>query len=255
MQFIFGSAKAPSVQPVLLSGSNTATEATTTFLWKKDITFNNEDGADRLLVIVYGSEGEFNAFHSTPKYNGISGVRIGSKSATAPAGGGFHTSIISAHYWLESQLPSSDGDFEFQITIAAQFGFGHHARAFLFKNVDQTTPVGTMQTRSQLVGVPTFQVPITASGLQDKAVVLGVQTSVLGPTYVTGDHRDNGSNMEDIIEQQARPATAIFGGGAFASAHDIIPSASEDYIWDIDFGTTTLVQATVSLLVPVNVLP
>lgn len=255
MQALLGSAKAPVNSPVLISGANSATEAVRTLHWIKDITFGDEDGANRLLVIVYGTEGTFSNVHGLHKYNGVFGVVIGSKTVTAPASGTFFTATVSASYWLEANLPSSAGDYAFDVFALLQAQEGHHARAFLFKNVDQANPVGAMQTRTQLVGVPTYQMPITASSLQDKAVALAVQSAVIGPTYVTGDHRDAGSNMVDLIEQQARPAATIFGGGAFASSYDIVPDSNEDYIWDMDYGSTTLVQASTSILVPINVAP
>lgn len=260
MQAIFGSAKAPIVSPVLI-GSNIATvdgTLVTPFIFTTDVNFGNEGGSNRLLVIVYGSEGGFSADHTTPLYDGIAGVVVDSKSQSSLN----RAAIISAHYWKEADLPSSAGLYEFSIQYANSPGGGagnsqgHHVRAFLFKNVDQTTPVGlTMASLGRSGGVPTFQMSITAISLQETAGIVAIQTAIIGSTYVSGDHKDNQSNMNDIVEQQARPNADTFGGGAFASAHDVVPDSNEDYIWDVKYGTSTSVNATLAIAMTVNVIP
>ena len=253
MQALLGSAKAPANQPVFLAANDAkeAKQLLAPFIWTRDINFGNEDGANRLLVIVYGSEGAFTVVHSSPKFNGVSGVLALSKSVGFTA----RAATLSISYWREADLPSSSGLYEFQMSHSGT-SQGHMVRAFLFKNVNQSISIGSTATKTvtKSAGVPTFQMSITSSSIQDKAVVLAVQSAITGAvTYVAGDHKDNGSNMNDIVEQQARPQ-ASFGGGGFASAHDVVPNSSEAYVWDVKYGAATSIQATVAMMVPINAL-
>lgn len=248
MQALLGSA-GTAVSPIFL-GANSAEERTSVTLWKKDITFGNEAGNNRLLVIVYMSEANNARIHSAPKYDGKDGVIIGQRNLDNAPGPDGQALAISASYWLEANLPSTSGAKEFEVTLDG-LNIGHMARAFLFKNVDQTTPIGTFRSTSAVDQVPTYTTSLGLSLTVNDAVIVAVGMAARGPTYVSGDLKDNGSNMNNIVEQQARdPATP---GGALASAWDVVPAINENYVWDCKYGTSTSVDSTVMLFVPIKV--
>lgn len=247
MQTIFGSAKAPINQPVFLAANHAILQANTSLL-QRDITFGDEGGADRCLFIMYASEGTVGQrVHSAPKYNSIAGNFHGHVKLDNAV-----NCTISISYWIESKLPSTSGAKEFEMTLDGN-DKGHMMRAFLFKNVDQLTPLGLLVKSTTSNGVPTFQMSNTALDI-NKGLITGVCMADRGPTYVSGDLKDNGSNMNDIIELQARDP-AVPDGGAFASSWDIVPANNETYIWDCKYGVFADVDATVSILAPINPAP
>ena len=249
MQFIFGSAKAPSSQPVMMESSFTFQDIATSN-WKRDLAFGNADGSNRLFVIVYMSESRFDRVHSSPKYNGIAGTLIGQARVNKGGSGEFsgQALTISASYWLEADLPSSSGQFEFDMTLDGA-NAGHMARSYLWKDVDQTTPVGTLLFTTKIQQTPTYPMGNTAT-TKDQGVVLAVGQASQGPTFVSGDMSDSGSDMNDLVELAAR--NPALPGGAMTSSWDVVPANNTLYQWDCKAGIATIVQAAVSILVPIN---
>lgn len=229
--------------------NNSASEEAASRQWQKDVIFGGDAGNNQLLVAIYFSEGANARVHSAPLYNTVAGTLHDQISLQHPD---LDACCMSVSYWKDGEMPSAPGTYEFDITLDGGQQ-GHAVRMFLIKDVDQTTPVDPIVSGTQLDGIPTFQVTDNLVSGNGKAIITAVGAGTTGPTYVTGDFSDNQSNMENIADVAPRnPATP---GGAFASAIDTVPDSNEDYIWDIKYGTASVISTVIHMLVPINAVP
>lgn len=208
--------------------TNTATLSSGTSTLSLGVNFGNESGSNRMLIFVVLSEGATQRTHTSATYDGTSLTQIGS---TINADGG---TAVSMSFWrmMSSQLPSTSGSKTFGISYGG-LQQGHNVCAILWADVNQSVPVGTLQTNTAVTQTPTFTLGTTQTSNANDAVVTAFAACDASDTYATGDITDNGTNMNIVCELNARNAP----GGALRVAWDIIPDASESYTWACAYGS------------------
>lgn len=92
-------------------------------------------GSNRLLVSIVGVRGSSVASTSSVTFNGVSGT-IAESGATVA---GVATSSVLV-YWLDSELPSSNGTYAIDHNFSGTPDEGFSA-CWMFENVNQTTPL------------------------------------------------------------------------------------------------------------------
>lgn len=227
--------------PVALLATNTVILDSIENSPNLSINFGDESGSNRLLLAFYYSTGIGVRVHSAPVFDGTSGILHGQIAADGGRAGS-----ISSSYWKESELPSTSGSKTFNMTLSGNQR-GHNVTMMLFENVDQTTPVGTIQNTFAITQTPTFASSLTATSLADVMVALGTGASDQGSPYVSGDAAPS-ANINAVSEMTARDNP----GGTHRAGWDIVPDSSEVYTWNWDYGSSTSIDAIVSLLVSIN---
>ena len=208
-------------------------------------------GDNRAIIFVCHSEGVLSNCHNTCTYNSVALTRIGVVAEEDPEGTSQVPSTVSFWRMMDSAIPTAGAyTLSLNIDVSSQ---GHNAVLMQWDDVDQTNPVGLLQTNKALLGSATVTLGTTQTGNALDGLVTACGVSDGLGTYVTGDIVDNGSNMNIVSEGNSRNAP----GGALRVAHDIIgpgsPNASEAYTWAVDYGAESVIDSIVVASINLNV--
>lgn len=206
------------------------------------INFGDEVGSNRGLVIIFMSEAANQRTHSLPVYDTVSGTLF-----SQHGGDGGQAMQMSYSWWPEADLPATSGLKTFSITLSG-VNRGHMAAAYLMKDCQQTSMVGSFAGTAS-INVPAGFDSTQTIGAKDDFKLLGTGSGESGAfTYVAGDITAVTSNIDVRTEQNVRNNP---GGAMRTGFNDRQATAAETYTWDHNYAASTDIDVVASSAVKV----